>query len=78
MENKIKVVELFAGVGGFVLDLKDGMENLHHQITKKFKILTKLFGVINGNHQQKFNTLQLVYENRFGKNGHSNEDIAQR
>jgi DNA (cytosine-5)-methyltransferase 1 len=42
MENKIKVVELFAGVGGFRLGLEGWNKNLHHQIIKKLlKVLTK-------------------------------------
>ena len=35
MENKIKVAELFAGVGGFRLGLEVGMANHRVQIIRK-------------------------------------------
>ena len=63
MNKKIKVAELFAGVGGFRLGLE--------------KTITKLFGVINGNLQQKHSMLPWFMKSRFGKNHHSNEDISK-
>ncbi len=63
MENKtLKVVELFAGVGGFRL----GLEKSN-------------FKVIWSNQWEPSTTTQhasMVYEARFGKENHSNEDIA--
>ncbi|WP_405349958.1 DNA (cytosine-5-)-methyltransferase [Nonlabens sp. Asnod3-H03] len=63
MENKkIKVAELFAGVGGFRL----GLEKSNYEIvwSNQWEPSTKL------QHASK------VYEARFGKENHSNQDIA--
>ena len=60
--NKLKVVELFAGVGGFRLGLEE-----HNK-----------FEVVWSNQwepQTKTQHASLIYEYRFGPNGHSNEDI---
>lgn len=60
--NKIKVVELFAGVGGFRLGLE---ENNYEVIwSNQWEPLTKI------------QHASLVYEARFGKKNHSNKDIA--
>jgi len=61
--KKLKVIELFAGVGGFRL----GLEN------------TDAFEVVWSNQWEPSTKMQhasLVYENRFGAKDHSNEDIA--
>ena len=60
----LKVVELFAGVGGFRIGLEK---------TKKFK-------VIWSNQWEPLTKTQhasLVYENKFGKHGHSNKNIEE-
>ena len=60
--KKLKVIELFAGVGGFRI----GLEN-----TKKFK-------VVYSNQWEPSTKTQhasMVYENIFGNENHSNEDI---
>lgn len=63
MENKsIKVAELFAGVGGFRL----GLEKSNYEIvwSNQWEPSTKM------------QHASLVYENQFGSENHSNEDIA--
>lgn len=62
--RKIKVVELFAGVGGFRL----GLEQVRD------------YEVVWSNQWEPSTKMQhasMVYEARFGSKGHSNEDIAQ-
>lgn len=62
--KKLKVIELFAGVGGFRL----GLENTGH------------FEVVWSNQWEPSTKRQHaseVYEARFGNNNHSNEDIAE-
>jgi len=64
MENKkIKVAELFAGVGGFRL----GLEKSNYEVvwSNQWEPSTKL------QHASR------VYEERFGKENHSNEDINE-
>ena len=61
----IKIAELFAGVGGFRI----GLENA----SKKFK-------VIWSNQWEpgtKIQSASEIYEDKFGKKGHSNEDIEK-
>ena len=57
----IKVVELFAGVGGFRL----GLEKSHYKViwSNQWEPSTKM------------QHASMVYEARFGKENHSNEDI---
>ena len=77
MENKIKVVELFAGVGGFRLGL-EGWNGKSASSGYK-KSLESNYAVIWSNQWEPSTKTQhasLVYENRFGKMGHSNEDIS--
>jgi DNA (cytosine-5)-methyltransferase 1 len=61
-KNKIKVAELFAGVGGFRL----GLEKNTYEIvwSNQWEPSTKM------------QHASLVYEARFGKENHSNEDIS--
>ena len=60
--NKIKVAELFAGVGGFRL----GLEKNNYEVvwSNQWEPSTKM------------QHASLVYEARFGKEKHSNEDIS--
>jgi DNA (cytosine-5)-methyltransferase 1 len=78
MKNKsIKVVELFAGVGGFRLGL-EGWEGKSATSGYKTK-LNSNFEVVFSNQWEPSTKTQhasLVYESRWGEEGHSNEDIA--
>lgn len=77
MENEIKVVELFAGVGGFRLGL-EGWKGKSASSGYK-KLLKSSYKVVWSNQWEPSTKMQhasLVYESRFGKLGHSNEDIA--
>ena len=62
-DKKLRVVELFAGVGGFRLGLQKN----------KYKIVWSN----QWEPSTKMQHASLVYEARFGKKGHSNEDIAE-
>jgi DNA (cytosine-5)-methyltransferase 1 len=78
MENEIRVVELFAGVGGFRL----GLEGWNGKsATSGYKNDLKLpYKVVWSNQWEPSTKTQhasLVYESRFGSNGHSNQDITQ-
>lgn len=67
--KKLKVVELFAGVGGFRL----GLQNSNKASSKEN------FEIVWSNQWEPSTKTQhasLVYESKFGKNGHSNENIA--
>lgn len=78
MENEIKAIELFAGVGGFRLGL-EGWKGKSASSGYK-KSLKSPYKVVWSNQWEPSTKTQhasLVYENRFGKYGHSNEDIAQ-
>lgn len=78
MQKEIKVVELFAGVGGFRLGL-EGWKGKSSSSGYK-KSLKSSYKVVWSNQWEPSTKTQhasLVYENRFGKVGHSNEDIAQ-
>ncbi len=75
--KKIKVVELFAGVGGFRLGL-EGWQG-KSATTNYTKVFKSPFEVIWSNQWEPATKMQhasLVYENRWGTNGHSNQDIA--
>jgi DNA (cytosine-5)-methyltransferase 1 len=77
MGNKIKVVELFAGVGGFRIGL-EGWKGKSSSSGYK-KTLNSIYEVVWSNQWEPSTKTQhasLVYENRFGKNRHSNEDIS--
>lgn len=78
MENEIKVVELFAGVGGFRLGLegwngKSASSNYKDEIKTPYKVVWSN----QWEPSTKMQHASLVYENRFGKDGHSNQDISQ-
>jgi DNA (cytosine-5)-methyltransferase 1 len=78
MENKIRVVELFAGVGGFRLGLEGW--NGKSATTGYKKSLKSPFKIVWSNQWEPSTKTQhasLVYENRFPKENHSNVDISQ-
>jgi DNA (cytosine-5)-methyltransferase 1 len=76
MMRKLKVVELFAGVGGFRLGLEGWLgKSASSNYTKSFE---SPFEVIWSNQWEPSTKTQhasLVYESRWGKAGHSNVDI---
>jgi DNA (cytosine-5)-methyltransferase 1 len=77
MESKIKVVELFAGVGGFRLGL-EGWNGKSASSNYK-KPLETNYEIVWSNQWEPSTKVQhasTVYENRFGKTGHSNQDIV--
>lgn len=77
MENKIKVVELFAGVGGFRLGL-EGWNGKSASSNYKVKFESP-YEVVWSNQWEPSTKIQhasAVYENRFGMDNHSNNDIA--
>jgi DNA (cytosine-5)-methyltransferase 1 len=76
--NKIKVAELFAGVGGFRI----GLEGYKRKSTSsEFKKTIKSnYEIVWSNQWEPSTKMQhasLVYEARFGKEHHSNEDIQK-
>lgn len=76
MSNKIKVVELFAGVGGFRIGL-EGWKGKSSSSGFKKPIDTD-FEVVWSNQFEPATKTQhasIVYEERFGEKGHSNRDI---
>jgi len=75
--KKIKVVELFAGVGGFRLGLegwrgKSASSNYTNLLQSSYEIIWSN----QWEPSTKMQHASLVYENRWGKAGHSNQDIA--
>lgn len=77
MVNKIKVVELFAGVGGFRLGLEgwDG-KSASSNYKEKFESHYEVVWSNQWEPSTKFQHASAVYENRFGIVNHSNKDIA--
>lgn len=77
MENKITVIELFAGVGGFRLGLEGWKKkSASSGYREKFD---SPYQVVWSNQYEPSTKMQhasMVYENRWGKEMHSNEDIA--
>lgn len=75
-QNKIRVIELFAGVGGFRIGL-EGWNN-KSAVSGYNSNLNSTYEVIWSNQYEPSTRIQhasLVYEARFGKAGHSNQDI---
>jgi DNA (cytosine-5)-methyltransferase 1 len=73
----IKVAELFAGVGGFRLGLEGW--NGKSATSQYLKNLESQYEVVWSNQWEPSTKVQyasIVYENRFGNIGHSNEDIS--
>jgi len=77
MKKKIKVVELFAGVGGFRLGLEGW--NKKSSISGYKKEFDSPFEVIWSNQFEPATKAQhasMIYEERWGNINHSNQDIA--
>ncbi|WP_293893587.1 DNA (cytosine-5-)-methyltransferase [Flavobacterium sp.] len=77
MENKIKVVELFAGVGGFRLGL-EGWNNKSSSSNYKEEFETP-YEVVWSNQWEPSTKVQhasMVYESRWENSKHSNNDIS--
>ena len=77
MNNKIKVVELFAGVGGFRIGLEGW--NGKSASSNYSKPLDSNFEVVWSNQWEPSTKIQhasAVYENRFGMDNHTNQDIG--
>ena len=77
MKRKFKVVELFAGVGGFRLGL-EGWKNKSPSTGYK-KIMNSNFKIIWSNQWEPSTKTQHaseIYEKRWGSINHSNEDIS--
>jgi DNA (cytosine-5)-methyltransferase 1 len=77
MPDKIRVAELFAGVGGFRLGL-EGWQGKSASSNYK-KGLHSNYEIVWSNQWEPLTKTQhasLVYEQRFGKDGHSNKDIT--
>ena len=77
MENKIKVVELFAGVGGFRLGLegwngKSASSNYKENFESPYEVVWSN----QWEPSTKIQHASAVYERRFGMDNHSNKDIA--
>ena len=77
MENKIKVVELFAGVGGFRLGLegwngKSASSNYKEDFESPYEVVWSN----QWEPSTKVQHASAVYERRFGMDNHSNKDIA--
>ncbi len=77
LKNKIKVVELFAGVGGFRLGL-EGWDNKSASsgYSQNFNSDYQVVWSNQFEPSTKTQHASLVYENRWGKNNHVNADIA--
>lgn len=77
MKNSIKVVELFAGVGGFRLGLEgwNGKSSTSNY-TENFDSPYKVVWSNQWEPSTKIQHASAVYENRFGMDNHSNKDIA--
>lgn len=77
MKNKIKVVELFAGVGGFRLGL-EGWNKKSASSNYENKFVTP-YQVVWSNQWEPSTKMQhasMVYESRWDKKSHSNKDIS--
>jgi DNA (cytosine-5)-methyltransferase 1 len=81
MENKtLKVIELFAGVGGFRLGLEgyNGKSSLSgYKKTIKNKTSFKVVYSNQWEPSTKTQHASMVYEHRFGKDGHFNSDVSE-
>jgi DNA (cytosine-5)-methyltransferase 1 len=77
MESKIKVVELFAGVGGFRIGLEGwNRKSASSSYEKDFESPYEIVWSNQWEPSTKTQHASLVYENRFGKGEHCNQDIS--
>lgn len=77
MEDNIKVVELFAGVGGFRLGLEGWKgKSATSQYKENFDSPYQIVWSNQWEPSTKAQHASIVYEQRFGKEGHVNKDIA--
>ena len=67
MKKNIKVIELFAGIGGF----RVGMEGFPKKKNSKYEVVWSN----QWEPSTKIQHASMVYEYNFGKENHSNEDI---
>jgi DNA (cytosine-5)-methyltransferase 1 len=75
--TKIEVIELFAGVGGFRLGLEGwNGKSASSGYTEKLKTPYKIVWSNQWEPSTKTQHASLVYESKWGKENHSNEDIA--
>jgi DNA (cytosine-5)-methyltransferase 1 len=76
--NKIKVAELFAGVGGFRIGLEGYKgKSASSEFKKIFKSNYEVAWSNQWEPSTKMQHASLVYEVKFGKEHHSNEDLNQ-
>jgi DNA (cytosine-5)-methyltransferase 1 len=76
--NKLKVVELFAGVGGFRIGLegfrgKSASTGFEDSLESKYEVVWSN----QWEPSTKMQHASLVYETKFGKENHSNEDLNE-
>lgn len=77
MADKIRVAELFAGVGGFRLGLEGwNGKSASSGYKKAYKSPYQVVWSNQWEPATKTQHASMVYENRWGKAGHSNQDIA--
>lgn len=77
MENKIKVVELFAGVGGFRLGLEGwNKKSASSGYSENFESPYEVVWSNQFEPSTKTQHASLVYEKRWDKESHCNQDIA--
>jgi DNA (cytosine-5)-methyltransferase 1 len=77
-EDITKVVELFAGVGGFRLGLEGWRgKSACSEYKRDFNSGYKIVWSNQWEPSTKMQHASLVYESRFGKVGHSNQDISK-
>ena len=77
MKARIKVIELFAGVGGFRLGL-EGWKGMSASsgYTQTMKLAFEVIWSNQWEPSTKIQHASHVYESRWGKEGHINEDIS--
>jgi len=77
MENKIKVVELFAGVGGFRLGLEGwNSKSASSNYKENFESPYEVVWSNQWEPSTKVQHASMVYETRWDKKSHSNQDIS--
>ena len=80
MKKKLKVIELFAGVGGFRLGL-EGDKNGNSSTSGYTEKLNSIFKVVWSNQFEPSTPTKQwasdIYINQFGKENHSNDDLVE-